>query len=229
MRLATWNCQSGLDANWDELEKLDANVLTVQECGSSTKEQADARGWSCEWKEGKYHKGLAVLAKSPYEIDDVEDSEPFAVSVIISGPTRFRFVGFWAMSPKAVGYTYTRQATRLIERLPDDGFPTVVAGDFDASKSRSHLANVERLGDLDLVSAYHLHHAVEHSGEEEHLTLYFLWNETRKFHMDFVFVPRAWRIKRVDVGTFEDYTRRRVSDHVPVVVTIEPEPTSQLI
>ena len=229
MRLATWNCQSGLDANWEELEKLAADVVAVQECGSSTPEQAAARGWSCEWQHGTYHKGLVVLARSPYEIDVREDSEPFAVSVIISGPTRFRFVGFWAMSPKAARYTYTRQATRLIERLPEDGLPTVIAGDFNASKSRAHLINVERLGGLDLVSAYHVHHTVEHSGEEEHPTSYFLWNENRKFHMDFVFVPRAWNIERVDVGTFEDYTLRRLSDHVPVIVTVEPEPTSQPI
>jgi hypothetical protein len=56
----------------------------------------------------------------------------FAVSTVISGSDgfRFRFVGFWAMTPKAVGgQHYTQQARQLIEQLPDDSLPTVVAGE----------------------------------------------------------------------------------------------------
>lgn len=39
--------------------------------------------------------------------------------------------------------------------------------------------------------------------------------------MDFVFVPQRWSIRSVDVGTFEDFTGRRLSDHVPVVVSVD--------
>lgn len=182
MRLATWNCQSGLDSNWDVLEALGADVITVQECGSSTPEQAAARdGWTCEWRPGGWNKGLAVLARAPYSIESREPSEPFAVSTVVTGSTRFRFVGFWAMTESHAGYTYPRQATRVIGDLPDDGLPTVVAGDFNASKSEAHLANVRRLYELGLVSAYHAHHGLDHSGVEAHPTSYFQWQESRPF------------------------------------------------
>jgi hypothetical protein len=59
------------------------------------------------------------------------------------------------MTEKDVGYTYTRQARRMIEAMPEDDVPTVVAGDFNASKSAQHLGNVERLRERGLVSAYH--------------------------------------------------------------------------
>jgi hypothetical protein len=36
MRLATWNCQTGLRPNWDLIQNLDVDVLTVQECEPST-------------------------------------------------------------------------------------------------------------------------------------------------------------------------------------------------
>ena len=225
MRLATWNCQTSLDSNWDALEELGADVITVQECGSGTTEQAARRdGWTCEWQAGGWEKGLAVLARSPYRIETREPSEPFAVSSVITGPERFRFVGFWAMTESFAGHLYPQQATRVIEQLPDDGVPTVVAGDFNASKSPEHLGNARRLAALGLVSAYHAYHDIDHSAEEVHPTSYHRWQESSPFHMDFVFVPAEWRVQSVEVGTFNDYSRPGgLSDHVPVVVSVSPE------
>lgn len=199
-------------------------MLAVQECGSGTPAQAAHHdGWTCEWQAGGYGKGLAVLARFPYRIELRERSEPFFISTVISGPVRFRFVGFWAMTPKFAGYSYPQQATRLIKQLPHDGVPTVVAGDFNASKSQPHLRNVQSLEALGLVSAYHAYHGLKHSAKEIHPTSYFHWQESRPFHMDFVFVPAEWRIHSVEVGTFEDYPGRRLSDHAPVTVSITQE------
>jgi endonuclease/exonuclease/phosphatase family metal-dependent hydrolase len=221
LKVATWNCQKGLDRNWPAVEALDADVLTVQECGPQACEQARETGWACEYAEGAWGKGLIVLARPPFGIEVREESERYAISAVISGPQRFRFVGFWAMTPKDAGYSYTRQATRVIEGLPDDGLPTVVAGDFNASKSAQHLANVRRLGDRGLVSAYHAFHGAAHEEVEGHPTSHYLWQESRPYHMDFVFVPKAWAIERVQVGTFADYSMPGgMSDHVPVIVDV---------
>lgn len=128
-------------------------------------------GWTCEYQEGRWGKGLAVLARAPYTIVTREEPSRFAVSAIISGSERFRFVGFWAMTPKDVGYPYTRQATRVIEGSPIDDVPTVIAGDFNASKSTQHLRNVQRLADRGLVSAYHARHGIRHYEDEADPTL----------------------------------------------------------
>jgi len=225
MRLGTWNCQTGLAANWEAIEALNADVLAIQECEPGIRAQVESHdGWACEFQPGRWHKGLAVLARSPYEIEAREPAEPFCISTAISGPARFRFVGFWAMTEKDVGYTYTRQATRVIDQLPDDGVPTVLAGDFNASKSQGHLRNVQRLAARGLVSAYHAHHCVDHSAVEADPTSYYLWQESRRYHMDFVFVPAEWRIHAVEVGGFKDYSRPGgMSDHVPIVVDVSEE------
>jgi endonuclease/exonuclease/phosphatase family metal-dependent hydrolase len=124
------------------------------------------------------------------------------------------------MTPKLAGYEYPQQATRLIERLPDDGVPTVVAGDFNASKSEAHFGNVRSLAAHGLVRAYHAYHRLDHRGVEADPTSYFHWMESRPYHIDCVFVPDVWLIPSVEVGTFEDYPRRGLSDHVPVLVSI---------
>lgn len=221
MRIATWNCQSGLTSNWPAIEALDVDVITMQECGDQTEVEARARGsWKAAHSPGRWGKGVGVLARAPYEIEREETSEPFIVSTIVSGPRRFRFVGFWAMTEKDVDYSYPRQATILLDTLPNDDLDTVVAGDFNASKSAQHLANVARLKERGLVSAYHSRHGVAHDAVEAHPTSFHLWSEGRPFHMDFVFVPAAWTIEAVDVGTFVDYAATRISDHMPVVVTV---------
>jgi endonuclease/exonuclease/phosphatase family metal-dependent hydrolase len=228
MRIATWNCQTGLhSSSWAAVDALNADVITVQECLSDTCAQAERRGgWTCEWQQGRVRKGLAVLARHPYKIEKQERSEPCVISTLISGPgsNRFRFVGFWGMSPMG-GDSYPQQATRLIEQLPGDGIPTVVAGDFNASsRNEHHLRNVDRFADLGLVSAYHSAEHIDHAGNWSHPTSYHHGREEERFHMDYVFVPKAWRrIQSVEVGTFRKYVQSGLSDHVPVVVTLRPE------
>jgi hypothetical protein len=231
MRLATWNCQTGLDSNWDKLDELNADVLTVQECGPETEAQAAAReGWTCAWQAGRYYRGLAVLARSPYRIATRERSEPCVVSTLIAGPgdSEFRFVGFWAMTPiSATKDGYPMQATRLIEQIPVDDIPTVLAGDFNASwRNKYHLKNVERLAARGLVNAYNSSEGIGDDVDPRVATSYFRWQRENVYHMDFVYVPSHWSIQSVEVGSFEDYPERGLSDHVPVIVSISPEQPS---
>jgi endonuclease/exonuclease/phosphatase family metal-dependent hydrolase len=223
VRLATWNCQPGLESNWDAIEELDADALAVQEARPGTRDLvAQHEGWTCLWKEGKYDPGLAVLVRNPFKIERQELSDPYAISALITGPERFRFVVFWAMTPRNVGgLSYTQQAKRIIEQLPDDDLPTVVAGDFNHSKHPSHLANVRRLNARGLVSAYHSYHSVAHLDEEKEMTRYVRGPTDRAFHIDLVFVPDYWAITGVEVGSYDQYPGRGRSDHVPVVVTID--------
>jgi endonuclease/exonuclease/phosphatase family metal-dependent hydrolase len=225
MRLATWNCQTGLGPAWKVIEDLEADVITLQECGPDTLQQVEERdGWTGAWQHGRYeNRGVAVLAHAPYELDSTEWSDPGMLSALVKGPNpeRLRFVGFWAMTPVQADDKDPQQATDLLRKLPDDGMPTVVAGDFNASwKNAHHLRNVEALSERSLVNAYNTFHGIGDDVEPTDPTSYFQWSESRPYHMDFVFVPRLWEIKDVHVGSYADYPGLRLSDHVPVVVTV---------
>lgn len=226
MRLGTWNCQTSLGSKWDAVEALNADVLAIQECGPNTRDQVTGHdGWTCEWQMGTYRNGLAVLAHAPYRIEIREEpSEPFFVSTVVSGPDRFRFVSFWARTPTFVGDEYPRQAARLIDQLQHDGIPIVIAGDFNASsRNEDHLGNVEILRSRGLVSAYHSFHGIAHTDAWNDATSYHHRREANPHHMDYVFVPAHWSIKFVEVGTYQDFPGKGLSDHAPVVVTVAPE------
>lgn len=223
MRLATWNCQHGLGPNWDAIEELDVDVLAIQEARADTKDLMERhKGWKCVWREGRYYPGIAVLVRHPFTTaDESEPSEPFVISTLITGPEHFRFVDFWAMTPGNVGgLSYTGQARRMIEQLPDDDVPTVVAGDFNHSKDPYHLENVERLRARGLVSAYHDHNHLGPLDDEVEKTRFARGPDGPAWHIDLIFVPRDWSIQGVEVGAFKQYAGPGRSDHVPVVVTI---------
>jgi hypothetical protein len=57
VRLATWNCQTGLGSNWNTLAGLHVDVISIQECASETPTQAQAHGWECAYQGGALRQG----------------------------------------------------------------------------------------------------------------------------------------------------------------------------
>lgn len=127
IRLVKWNAHAkNLKSSWELIEGFAANVLSIQEGGPGTKSFVESReGWTAEWQEGRYpDQGVAVLAKEPFRIEGgIEFSRPCMLSTLIDGPDglRFRFVGFWGMSPINEPLDdYPQQAKELIDLLPLD-------------------------------------------------------------------------------------------------------------
>ena len=110
--------------------------------------------------------------------------------------------------------------------------PTVIAGDFNnnviwdrPAKVNNHGTNVSELAALGLQSAYHCAKAIEQGCEREP-TLY--WRNRKsdgpRYHIDYCFVPESWTkaISAVTICPFEDWVGAKLSDHVPLVVDVNP-------
>jgi hypothetical protein len=189
--------------------------MILQECQSSIVDLAQSNGWSAVWT-GRDPKGLAVLASPRWLIQPLPQINQWWLPVSVTGAIDFTVVGFWAMDPKLTSTTYTRQATTMVEGAGRIEGPIVLGGDFNDWASKSHFAAIERLNQHGLRSAYHSHRGVTRNSEADP-TLYFQWNETRRFHIDLLFVPAAWQIVGVDVGSYSEYPAAGLSDHVPVI------------
>jgi endonuclease/exonuclease/phosphatase family metal-dependent hydrolase len=226
MKLVSWNSQPGIARNWETIRGFNADVLTVQECEPDSKAFVESHaGWTCEWQVGLHHNGVAVLARDPYRIESVEQSGLCHLSTMIEGPgdAHLRFVGFWAMTPTGPEDGYPQQAKELIERLPRDVLPTVLAGDFNASsRNDQHVENVASLGARGLKSAYDDFYGAPDTYPGDHPTSYHQWNERLPHHMDYVFLPSDWSVEDVRVGTFAEYSATKRSDHMPLTVVTVP-------
>jgi endonuclease/exonuclease/phosphatase family metal-dependent hydrolase len=151
--------------------------------------------------------------------------EWFLPAIAERGAAKLQIVGVWVKP--ASGYVApTLSALQTLQ-----GFiaaaPTIVAGDFNQSVAfdpgrgpgRRFREVVDVLGDMGLNSAWHSHRQEAH-GAETAATLYLTWNQSRPYHIDYVFAPE-WPdrcIREVSLGRYDDYVASGVSDHVPLTV-----------
>jgi endonuclease/exonuclease/phosphatase family metal-dependent hydrolase len=150
----------------------------------------------------------------------------WAAPVSVTGPHSFFLLAIWSQRPYAAG---VETALERYRQLISEG-PAVVAGDFNQNavwdrpnRTSNHSRNVELLGNLGLVSAYHHYFGVSH-GAERHTTHYWRGQTENEpiFHIDYCFVPKVWlkRIESVRLGSFSKWVASGLSDHVPLIVDV---------
>jgi exodeoxyribonuclease III len=215
----------------------------ISECAEPERLREKLSAWSFDvepvWTGTHRDKGLAVLGFNGYRAalaPGHRQTLRHIAPVRIEGRgTTFNLLAVWAQNFSG-GIRRKHQPGPLRLALShyraflSDG-PAVVAGDFNNSVywdrpgwRVNHAAAVAILARYGLASAYHEHRG-ETQGGESMPTLY--WRDRLKdgptYHIDYVFLPQAWlpRLRRVEVGSFEDWCGARLSDHVPVVVDVE--------
>jgi exodeoxyribonuclease-3 len=89
---------------------------------------------------------------------------------------------------------------------------------WDANRlGRNHTEVVRLFDSHGRISAYHTHHG-EKQGAETCPTHYSYRYQDKPFHIDYVFVPKRWKLRSVEVGSFREWGH--LIDHVPVGVDI---------
>ncbi len=235
MRIVAWNCQGGLHNKFEPLLALNPDIAVVSECA---KPEILAR--KCElprfsappvWTGGNQNKGLAVFffsdavgtLHSPFNRDlhgiiPVEVTAPWRLNLLaVWGP-----MGLPKTDPGPLNRALEFYRRFLIER------DAVIAGDFNHNVFwdedgwvRNFSDTITHLDSLGLASAYHEKTREEH-GQESCPTFYFYRKQNKPYHIDYIFMPRAWTEREygVSVGSFKAWTGAGISDHTPVVLDI---------
>jgi hypothetical protein len=226
VRLLTWNCCRGrLAVKGPPVQALSPDLVVLQECA---RPQAGETGWL--WFGDNPRQGIGVWAAPGYRLRPLPPRPGvprYTVPLKVTRPRPFLLFAVWAHKDPA--YPYVRAVIRAVEIYRDliASQPTVILGDFNSNAqwnraredARDHAYLVRLLTELGLVSTYHRFHGEEH-GAESRPTLYLLRSETRPYHVDYCFIPKAWgkRLTEVRVGSYADW--RHLSDHRPLVVDI---------
>jgi Endonuclease/Exonuclease/phosphatase family len=148
-------------------------------------------------------------------------------SIAADHPAGFGILGIWACPEPP--HHYSDEIINSLDAYAGciRSHAVVIAGDFnityDGTERHKFRTVLERLADLDMISAYHAHTGVEH-GAEAVDTHFFRTHQDARFHIDFVFIPKSWtdRIRNVEVGTHAKWVASGLSDHVPIVVDVDP-------
>lgn len=180
LRLATWNCRMGLDRKRALVERLEADIVVVPECASSSRLREEL-GVSSAWT-GRYErKGLGVFAFGGWTVEPIRShGTAWSLPSVVRSPDgeeQFILVAVWTQgSEYAGGWSYARQVRDVIDHWKNeigDG-RVVLAGDFNCSAQTAdpsaHLENIRQLAAMGMHSAYHWVHGLP-AGDEEAMTL----------------------------------------------------------
>lgn len=226
MRLVTWNCCRGpYEKKAALLDVLAADVAVLQECARPQTESD-----SLLWFGDNPRQGLAVAARGDYRLRRVRRARSvpkYVMPVEVSGPRSFLLFAVWTKTGQEHCYVEAAvRAVHLYRQLIGSG-PAVFMGDVNSNViwdhqhpvDRCHTALVDRLSALGLTSAYHTFFDESH-GEETRPTYYFHWKQTKPFHLDYCFIPKAWvpHLREVRVESYENWKAH--SDHRPLTVDI---------
>jgi exodeoxyribonuclease-3 len=212
----------------EELLALRPDVALLQECASPAIPSAQpiySASSSHAWTGKLATKGLAVLGFGAWTVAPLRAGPrgDLSLPVRVQGPQSFTMLALWTQGP---GYVSEAHASLDSHAHLLSGGPLVVAGDLN-SNSRwdrqpprdRHSQLVHRLDDIGLFSAYHAHYHEDH-GAESRPTLFMHRHRQKPYHVDYVFVPKAWQslLRGVDVGDSDRWLQW--SDHMPVIVDV---------
>lgn len=177
-------------------------------------------------------RGIGVFSYTETEIRPVDADDPlygFRRYEARRGNLEFNVVAVWTSATKRAATSYM-QAHEGVSRHAEwmRHRPTVVLGDFNdnASWKKSNWAKLlELLAPLDLVSAYH-EHSGEGFGEESQATYFHHGQDKTVAHLDYCFLPASWATHITDVRVQRGENWQTVSDHLPLIVDVEPPAAS---
>ena len=227
-----------LDKKMDALARLRPNIAVLPEVAKKIKGPL-ATDRTYEWLGINPHKGLGVMAFSPFKVElacTPDRNLEWVLPLRIRGEVDFILLAAWAMNQRASGQASgpnrDRQVMGALQSYASlmNELPVVVAGDFNDNviwdrprSARSFAATLNDLQQRGLESAYHEFRG-EKFGEESIPTIY--WRDRKRdgpsYHIDYCFIPRIWMpYATVTVGSFDEWIAEKYSDHVPLIVDIE--------
>lgn len=231
MRLVTWNARRGSFSRKAPLiDYFQADIAVVPEIAAPACESPQTL-----WFGENPNQGMAVIAKAPYtlrRLPELPNTPKYVVPIAVDGPRSFVLFAVWTLGKKP--FPYVQAASTAIDMYANtfSNSQVVMMGDFNSNAiwnkehptTLNHAAMVERLRQLNLVSAYHHDRTLDHGNEPkiDH-TFYLYGHEDKSFHIDYCFIPNTWadKIEQVVIGNYPDW--REHSDHRPLLVSLRDD------
>jgi hypothetical protein len=224
MRVVSWNCNGGFRKKAPAVLALEPDLLVIQEITESDAAAVNCR--TSHWIGPDRGKGMAVFnfTDRPSTIDAAyAGSLPWFMPVDWNG---FAILAAWACV-----ISNSRRYVRLIHEAVDHYQPvlssprTIIVGDLNSNavfdrkhRGRSHSDLVERLGRMNISSAYHIGSGEPH-GEESFPTFFMYRHRDKPYHFDYAFASNDMLVNaRLTIGEPDEWIL--MSDHLPLTLDL---------
>jgi endonuclease/exonuclease/phosphatase family metal-dependent hydrolase len=241
MKIVTWNCKFGFnEQKYEFIKKYDADLYLIQECLKNDfdvlKNLEKYHSIYCDNIDSKYGVGL-FSDKFQFKLLDKHNPQfRYIVPYIVFDESK-EFIVFlvWTKDKDENGkkIEYTEQIWKAINYDPYIKYfsgSVIIAGDFNsnnyweneykAKKVHSHNDIILKLKEYGIESAYHNYFNCN-NGNENDPTLLWMMKKEQKFHIDYCFISKNYKIKNVEIGSISEWEESKLSDHCPIIVDIE--------
>lgn len=218
MKIVSWNCNRGLKKKKNLINKLDFDIMFIQEC-QNLNEIEDIK--NKKWIGTK--NGLGIIWKDEINIKFLNWNNHYLnyfMPVMINDD--ILVIGVWAHGNYIEDVlVYLSIHFKKIKKYSK----IVLIGDFNSNiiwdkknKIRGHENLVNRLKDINVVSSYHKI-CNEEQGKELKPTFFMQRNKLKGYHIDYAFVKDNL-IEDFQLGE-EEWIEH--SDHLPLILKLKEE------
>jgi exodeoxyribonuclease-3 len=186
------------------------------------------------WFGGNKNKGLGIFSYANFRIKLIRNYNA-ALKMIIpisvkGNGSAFTLYAVWANNPEDPDGQYVEQVWKAIKYYDKKlrSKATMLIGDFNSNaiwdrkyRIGNHSHVVKRLEEKKIFSCYHLHYK-QIQGKEAHPTFYLYKHKDKPYHLDYCFASMDMidKMQSVVIGEYDFW--RQYSDHVPVIITFNP-------
>jgi exonuclease III len=229
MRLISWNCHDGFAKKSSALLSLEPDIAVLSEVKANHLEELDPFP-NFVFAGAAPHKGVAVVSWNGWELEQKHSVEQnwFLPVVARRGSVQINILAVWVKPTMNYVEPTLNELYRLKEFLSHEH--VIVTGDFNQNvifdkgrKGRRRFSTaLQMFAELGLASVWHEKKNEPH-GEESSKSLYFVYDECRGFHIDYTFASKSMMTAVTDVslGTYADWVKTKLSDHVPLSVEFD--------
>ena len=225
MKIITWNCNLKFKQKFELISSYDPDICFVQECENLNTDFFP--GYKFFWTGRNENKGLGILTKGDDFIID-ESHNKNLINFLPITSKNLKLLGVWSFNHRAnkFGSEVSGDTIDAInfyrDWFGDKNEKCVVAGDFnnsiiwDKKDNENNFNNInDHFMNLGFASNYHSLKK-ETFGKESSATFYHTKNESKKYHIDYIYSKNLIP-KKLQVGLYSDWIE--YSDHTPLIST----------